>query len=347
MPQMEIPREISSTDTLEDLLSTPYPEDLDFARQLDGDVMVLGAGGKMGPSLVRRIQRALDHVESDADLHAVSRFSDPTVEEKIASWGVETISADLMDDDDLSELPACNNVIYMVGMKFGTAGNEPTTWAINAYLPGRIMTHFSDSRVVAFSTGNVYPPAPAESGGCTEDHEPAPVGEYAQSCLGRERVFQHFSETGGTPTCLLRLNYAVELRYGVLLDLAKKVYAGEPIPLEMGYVNVIWQGDANSVAFRSLGFTDAPAELLNVTGPEVVSVRDLAERFADEFSCEVTFRGEEKETALLNDASRSHDRFGEPRVSLDEIVPLVAAWVERDGETLGKPTKFHVRDGEF
>jgi nucleoside-diphosphate-sugar epimerase len=347
MQTTELPRDISSVETLETALAEPYPEDLETARQLDGDVMVLGAGGKMGPTLIRRVQNALDEVDSPHDVVAVSRFSDPEVRQKIDDWGVETISADLMNDDELAALPECEYVIYMVGMKFGTSGNEPFTWAINAYLPGRVAKRFSDSKIVAFSTGNVYPPVSVESGGCSEDHETGPVGEYAQSCLGRERVFQHFAEAGDTPTCLLRLNYAVELRYGVLLDLAKKVYAGEPIPLDMGYVNVVWQGDANSVCFQALELADVPADVLNLTGPEIHRVRDLAEAFADEFGVEVSFEGEEEDTALLNDASRCHDRYGEPRVDIDEIVPLVADWVERDGETLGKPTKFHVRDGEF
>ncbi|UTF52449.1 NAD-dependent epimerase/dehydratase family protein [Natronosalvus rutilus] len=343
--------QISSTVTseaqLEELLSEPYPEDVEFARQLEGDVMVLGAGGKMGPTLIRRMLRAISEAESDSTVYAVSRYSDSSVEERLQSWGAETIRADLLKEGALESLPDCENVIYLVGMKFGTTGQEPKTWAINAYLPGRIASRFEDSRITALSTGNVYPPVPVDSGGSVETDETGPVGEYAQSCLGRERVFQHFTKENGTPTCLLRLNYAVELRYGVLLDLAKRVYAEEPVPLEMGHVNVIWQGDANSACFRSLELADSPAEILNVTGPSVLSVRDLAEQFADEFGCDVTFEGEEKETALLNDASRCQERFAVPKMPVDDVVELVASWVEQDGPTLGKPTKFHVRDGEF
>jgi nucleoside-diphosphate-sugar epimerase len=235
----------------------------------------------------------------------------------------------------------------MVGKKFGSSGQEPATWAINAYLPGRIARRFDDSRIVAFSTGNVYPPVSPSTGGCAEADNTDPVGEYAQSCLGRERVFQHFAAVNDTPTCLLRLNYAVEVRYGVLLDIAQRVYRGDGIPLEMGYVNVIWQGDANSIAFRALELADSPAEILNMTGPEIWSVRELANRFADHFDCDVTFEGDPKETALLNDASRCHERFGEPSVQVEDIIELVAWWVERDRPTLDKPTKFHVRDGEF
>ena len=342
-----LPDSFESEAQLIDALSEPYQEDVEFARQLDGDVMILGAGGKMGPTLVKRIQRAVREADADTTVYAVSRYSDPEVEQKISACGAETISADLMDDEALASLPDCENIIYMVGKKFGTAGQEPTTWALNSYLPGRVAQRFQNSRIVAFSTGNVYPPVPVDSGGSTETDPTGPVGEYAQSCLGRERVFQYFSEANETPTLLLRLNYAVELRYGVLVDLAKKVYAEEPVPLNMGHVNVIWQGDANSVCFRSLGLADSPAEILNVTGPKVLSIRDLAEQFADAFGCDVTFEGEPEETALLNDATRCHEQFGEPKVPVDEIVDLVASWIEQDGTTFGKPTKFHVRDGDF
>lgn len=338
---------IPTEERLEDVLSEPYPEDVEFARQLDGDVMILGAGGKMGPTLVKRVVRAVREAEADTTVYAVSRYSDSGVESDLRSAGAETIRADLMNDDELAALPDCENVIYMVGMKFGTTGQEPATWAINSYLPGRVASRFESSRIVALSTGNVYPPVPVGSGGSTESDPTGPIGEYAQSCLGRERVLQHFATENGTPMCLLRLNYAVELRYGVLVDLARRVYAEEPVPLEMGYVNVIWQGDANSICFRSLDLTDSPAEVLNMTGPDVLSVRRLAERFADAFDREVTFEGEPAETALLNDASRCHEIFEEPRVPADRVVELVASWVERDGPTMGKPTKFHVRDGEF
>lgn len=342
-----IPDSLDSEAQLVDALSEPYEEDVEFARRLDGDVMVLGAGGKMGPTLVKRIQRAIREADADTTVHAVSRYSDREVEREIGSWGVETLRADLMDDDALASLPDCENVIYMVGKKFGTASQEPMTWALNSYLPGQVAKRFRNSRIVAFSTGNVYPPVPVNSGGATEMDPTGPVGEYAQSCLGRERVFQYFSAANATPTLLLRLNYAVELRYGVLVDLAKRVYAKEPVPLEMGYVNVIWQGDANSVCFRSLELADSPAETLNLTGPEVLSIRELAERFADAFGCDVTFEGEPKDTALLNDATRCHERLGEPKVPVHDVVDSVASWIERGGTTSGKPTKFHVRDGDF
>ncbi len=338
---------IANEAELIDRLSAPDPEDIDLARRLDGDVLVLGAGGKMGPTLVQRIVRAVEQAGTDVTVYAVSRFSDDEKRARLDAIGAETVAADLLDEEQLAALPDGRNVIYLVGMKFGATGQEPLTWAMNAYLPGRVAERFADARIVAFSTGNVYPPTPVASGGPTEDDPVGPVGEYAQSCLGRERIFQHFALRNDTPTCLLRLNYAVEARYGVLLDIAQKVYDGAPVSLDMGYVNVIWQGDANSVCFRSLARCDVPAEILNVTGLETLSVRDLAEAFAERFDRSVTFTGSEQDTALLNDASRAHRLFGEPRVSVREVMDLVARWVEGDGATLGKPTKFEVRDGQF
>jgi len=338
---------ITTEAELSDKLSEPYPEDIDFAGELDGDVIVLGAAGKMGPTLVERIIRASERAGTDRTVYAVSRYSNPEDKSKLESLGAETIKVDLLEEGALASLPDCENVIYMIGMKFGASGREPQTWAINSYLPGEVARRFSQSRIVAFSTGNVYPPVPAESGGCAESDETGPVGEYAQSCLGRERVFQYFSERNGTPTLLFRLNYAVEARYGVLVDIAQWVYHGEPVPLDMGYVNVIWQGDANSICFRSLELANSPAEILNVTGAETLSVRSLAEQFAERFETDVVFEGEEQETALLNDASQCHDHFGEPKVAINDVIELVATWIESDNLMMDKPTKFHVRSGEF
>jgi nucleoside-diphosphate-sugar epimerase len=339
--------QIATEEQLAEKLATPYPEDVDFAERLDGDVMILGAAGKMGPSLARRILEASDEAGVDRTVYAVSRYSNPEDKRLLDEYGAETIEADLLSKESLASLPDCKNVVYMVGMKFGSDGREPQTWAINSYLPGEVARRFADSRIVAFSTGNVYPPVSVESGGSAEDDPTGPVGEYAQSCLGRERVFQYFSDRNDTPVCLFRLNYAVEARYGVLTDIAKWVYNGEPVPLDTGYVNAIWQGDANSICFRSLELTDSPAETLNVTGPQIHSVREIAEQFADRFDTEVEFVGEEQETALLNDASRAFDRFGEPKVSVEETIDLVGSWIESGQPTMDKPTKFHVRSGEF
>lgn len=341
-------QDVSTEEELIDVLAEPYPEDVEFARkQLEGDIMVLGAGGKLGPTLIGRILRATEQADADTTVYAVSRFSDPDVESRLQSWGAETISADLLEEGTLDSLPDCENIIYLVGMKFGANDQRPKTWAINTYLPGEVARRFEDSRIVALSTSNVYSFVGTDSGGAKETDDPGPVGEYAQSCLGRERVFQFFARENDTPTCLLRLNYAVELRYGVLVDIGKRVYEGEPVPLDMGYLKAIWQGDANSMCFRSLGVTDTPAEVLNITGSDTHSVRQLANQFGEEFGREATFEGEARETALLNDASKSHDLFGEPKISVDEVVPAVASWLEGEGETLGKPTKFHVRSGEF
>ena len=334
---------IESEEELEKALSNPYPEDVDFGAKLQGDILVLGAGGKMGPTLVLRILQATKGLK----VYAVSRFSDSLQQAKLKKFGATTIAGDLLDKETLNRLPDCPNVIYMAGMKFGATGQEDLIWAMNCYLPGRIAERFKSSRIVAFSTGNVYPLVPVSSGGSKETDAPGPVGEYAQSCLGRERVLQHFSNHWATPMCILRLNYAVEPRYGVLLDIAKRVYCGQAVPLEMGYVNVIWQGDANSVVFRALSLCSSPAEILNLTGKEVFSVRFLAEQFAQRFGCEAIFKGREIETALLNDASRCHELFGIPQKSIDAIIKLTADWVQRKSPTLNKPTKFEVRDGKF
>lgn len=344
---MSLAERISTADQLVDVLSTPTPEDIEFAGRLDGDVLVLGAAGKMGPTLVRRIASSLRSAGSIHQVHAVSRFSDSSARAEIESTGAKPIALNLMADGALAKLPDMANVIYMVGMKFGSTGNEPMTWAVNTFLPGRVARRFRDSRIVALSTGNVYGDVDVESGGSVEDDSLCPVGEYAQSCLGRERVFQHFAIENGTPTCLIRLNYAVEARYGVLLDVATKVFAGEPIGLDVGYVNVIWQGDANSACFRALDHCDSPANILNLTGKHRLSIRELANQFGTRFGVEPKFIGVEREQALLSNSSRCSTLLGEPATKIDEVVDLVAAWVKSGGGTHGKPTKFEKHDGRF
>lgn len=344
---MQSPSAASSVEELTAALSQPYPEDVAFADELGGDVIVLGAGGKMGPTLVRRITTAIERAGKDHRVFAASRYSDDSSRQEIEEAGAHVISADLLDDQALNDLPDAPNVIYLVGMKFGSSGNQSLTWALNAYLPGRVASRFRRSRIVALSTGNVYPMVAPDTGGNKETDVPAPVGEYAQSCLGRERIFQHFCRQNETPTCLIRLNYAVEARYGVFLDIAKKVYERRPISLEMGYVNTIWQGDANSVCFRALGLCEVPADILNLTGPEILSVREIAEEFGRRFDVEPQFQGSEQPAAFLSNASRCHEVFGEPRVKPDEVIDLVARWVASGGTTLGKPTKFEVHDGRF
>lgn len=334
-------------DQLEELLSRPYQEDIEAVAEYPGDLMVLGAGGKMGPTLVQRAVRAIREAGRSDTVFAVSRFSDAAAAQHLERLGANVIKVDLLDEESLFSLPECPYVIYMAGVKFGTSGNESLTWAMNSYLPGRVSEKFQNSRIIAFSTGNVYPLVPIDSGGSVESDLTDPLGEYAQSCLGRERVFTYFSEKNGFPALILRLNYAVEPRYGVLLDIGKKVYEKRPVSVRMGYVNVIWQGDANSVALRAFPQAEEPAAVLNVTGPETISVREVAREFGRLFDRDPVIEGEEAETALLNNATRCHELYGSPRFSLERIIELVASWIERGGRTLSKPTKFEVRNGKF
>ncbi|MCS6952426.1 MAG: NAD(P)-dependent oxidoreductase [Bryobacterales bacterium] len=339
-----IPR---SEQELEDLLSRPSEADREAARDWSGDLLILGAGGKMGPTLARRARRAADEAGVSLRVIAVARFSDPAVREKLERWGVETLTADLLDEEQLAALPDAPNVVFMAARKFGSTGDEPLTWALNTYLPARVAVRFRHSRIVAFSSGNVYPLVPVISGGATEATPPDPIGEYAQSVLGRERMFQYFSQLYGTPVVLLRLNYAVELRYGVLLDIGLKVFERRPVDLSMGAVNVIWQGDANSVCLRAFRLAASPPEILNVTGPETLSVRWIARRFGEHFGVEPVFEGTEAPTALLNNAAHCHRLFGYPSVSAEQMIEWVAQWIAAGGRILGKPTHFEVRDGKF
>lgn len=336
-----------TVERLEARLAQPSARLVADMRGVEGDIMLLGAGGKMGPTLAMLARNALDEAGNTADVIAVSRFSDTAVERRLTDAGVKTVGADLLDDEQLRALPDVANVIHMAAMKFGATGQEPRTWAMNTYLPGRVAERFKDSRIVAFSTGNVYPLTPLASGAPSEDDPTGPIGEYAQSCLGRERMFQYFSQLHGTPVALLRLNYAIELRYGVLVDIALAVHEQRPLDLSMGHVNVIWQGDANEIALRALLHCSTPPTVFNVTGPETASVRSLAVRLGTRMGIEPRFEGEESTSALLNDASRSHALFGYPSVALDTLLDWVAAWVAGGGETAGKPTKFQVRTGAF
>jgi nucleoside-diphosphate-sugar epimerase len=278
---------------------------------------------------------------------AVSRYSDKAIRDNLESSGIDTITCDLLDRASLDTLPDVPNVLFIAGQKFQTSSQEERTWALNVYLPGMVAERFDQSRMVVFSTGNVYPFVPIASGGSTESDFPEPIGEYAQSCLGRERLFQYFSIKNKTPVTIIRLNYAVEMRYGVLLDIALKVRQGLPIDLSMGHVNVIWQGDANAYALLAFQCCESPPAILNVTGPEILSVRALANEFATRFQTEPLFIGSESNTALLNDASRCFERFGPPKVSLDTVVEWIAQWVEHDQPILNKPTQYEQREGKF
>lgn len=326
---------------------------------LDGDILILGAGGKIGPSIARLARKALvqeggaqkaggsNPAGRNRKVIAVSRFSEPGLAEQLRGEGIEILSADLLDDRQLQALPEARNVLYLAGNKFGTTGREPFTWAMNAYLPGRVAEKYRDSRIVVYSTGNVYPFMPAGSGGASETLRPEPVGEYGQSCLGRERIFQYFSSRYGTPLLIYRLNYAIDLRYGVLTEIATAVKERRAVDLSTGYVNVIWQGDANEMALRALGHCSAPPRILNVTGPETVPVRWLAEEFGKLLDEEPVFSGVEQPTALLSNAGAAFDLFGYPQVTLGQMIEWTAAWVLAGGELLNKPTHFQERKGRF
>jgi len=332
---------------LEGFLSAPSEELVKDIQQLDGDIMILGVSGKMGPTLAKMTKRAVDQSGLPKRVIGVARFSDERLIEELEAEGIETIKADLLKEEELNSLPDVRNIIYMAGNKFGTVGNEHYTWAMNAYLPGRVAEKFKDSRIVAFSTGNVYPLTNVLSNGCTEDVLPNPVGEYAQSCLGRERVLTYFSYKHQTPMVLFRLNYAIDLRYGVLLEIAKQVYEGKPIDLTMGNVNVIWQGDANEYAVRSLLHTNYPPTVLNVTGPETLSIKWVAKEFGKRMGKEPLFEQSESPTALLNNSSNAHKLFGYPKVTIQQMIDMISDWVMNDGHTLNKPTHFQEREGAF
>ncbi len=337
---------ITSEERLDSVLSTPGPADIALMGRLQGDILVLGAGGKMGPTLACLAKRASDAC-SPRKIIAASRFSDLSVRRKLASWGIETIQADLLDRAAVNALPAAPNVVFMAGQKFGTAGDQALTWAVNTQAPALAAEKFSKSRMVVFSTGNVYPLTAVDSGGPDEESPVGPVGEYAQSALGRERVFEYFSRRNGVPTAVIRLNYAVELRYGVLRDIGDKVFHGRPVDLAMGYVNVIWQRDANSAALRLLAYCKSPPFVLNVTGSETLSVRSLAQRFAERFGVEAQFTGTESRTALLSNAAKYAAILGRPETGIDEMIARVAHWIRLGGATLGKPTHFEERGGNF
>jgi nucleoside-diphosphate-sugar epimerase len=328
---------------LEDWLSEPTAAARATMAEMEGDIAVLGAGGKMGPTLAMMLKKAAPQ----KSVYAVSRFGDRQTRDKIAGVGVEIVEADLLDESAYGGLPKVPNVFFLAGMKFGASGNQPLTWAMNVYMPALVAQRYRDSRIVALSTGNVYPFTGVQSGGAREADLPEPVGEYAQSCLGRERMFQHFSQQFGTPVTLIRLNYANELRYGIVVDLTLKILHGEPIDVTMGAVNLIWQGDANNYIIQALRVATSPPAILNVTGPQTLMVRDLAGRIGQVLGKEPQFVAQEAATALLSNALHCCGLFGPPATSLDEMIQSIVPWVAAGKPVLSKPTKFGVRDGRF
>jgi nucleoside-diphosphate-sugar epimerase len=316
-------------------------------RKITGDIIILGAAGKMGPTLSMLAANAVREAGLSKNIYAVSRFSDDAQINSLKELGIKVIKADLMNEEQLTSLPDAENVIYMVGRKFGTSEDASLTWAMNAYLPGRVAEKYRNSRIVVFSSGNVYPYMPVSSGGATEETPTGPLGSYAQSCSGRENVFKYFSGRYGTKILLFRLNYAIDLRYGILLEIARSVLNNSPVDVTTGNVNVIWQGSANEIAIRSLLHCNCPGEILNVTGPETVSIRYLANEFAKRFNTLPVFSGTEQESCLLSNAAKCNKLFGYPRVSLAEMIDMTAEWVISGGETLDKPTHFQEREGKY
>jgi nucleoside-diphosphate-sugar epimerase len=332
---------------LDEHLSEPSPSAVETMGQLSGDLILLGVGGKMGPSLARMARRADELAGKSRRIVGVSRFSNPQARRELEKWGVETIPCDLQDERAWESLPDAENVIYMTGFKFGAASAPDQTWAMNCYLPALVCRRYQGSRIVAFSSGNVYGMVPVKSGGSRETDALNPVGEYAMTALGRERMFEYFCRRDRTPVLLLRLNYATELRYGVLVDIARHVFTGTPLDVRMGYVNVIWLADANSMTLASLAHATTPARIVNLAGEPILKVRDVAERFGEIFQRPAICKGEELDQALLNNGKSGADLLGAPRMDIDTLIEWTADWIARGGEDLGKPTHYEVVDGKF
>jgi nucleoside-diphosphate-sugar epimerase len=344
---MELPDSIRSEAELDDVLTRPNEQLCRAIESLSSPLIVLGASGKMGPSLCVLAQRASQAAGHRMRVIAVSRFSNSPTRAWLEDRGVQTLSCDLLDRRSVEKLPDSRSVVYLVGQKFGTQQNPSSTWAVNTLIPSYVAERYSRSRIVALSTGNVYPFVSVASGGATEADPPAPVGEYAAAALARERIFEFYSKKEKTPVVLLRLNYAVELRYGVLLDIALKVWHHQSIDLTTGYLNCIWQGDANDLILRSFHLSASPPGVFNLTGTSILSVRDLAQRFANLLGRPSRTIGTEAPTALLNNARCMCTRLGPPTTSLDRVLQWIAGWVMNNGATLGKPTHFEVRSGDF
>ena len=340
----QLPERFETIEALEEFMTRPSQALADDLARTPGDIMLLGVGGKMGPTLARLAKRAAPNKR----VIGVARFSEQGVREDLEKAGVEPLAADLLDRAALERLPRIPNVMFMAGRKFGASGDVPLTWAMNVHMPAMVAEVFKASRIVAFSTGNVYPFVPVDSGGATEETPPVPPsGDYANSCVGRERMFEYFSAKHGTPGRLFRLNYAIDMRYGVLHDIGRKVRDGETIDLTMGHANVIWQGDANSVALRCLAHATTPTTPINVTGPETFEVAKVAEEFGRLLGKKPRFSGRPAATGWINNAARMVKEFGPPTVPLQKLIEWNADWVARGMKTINKPTKYEVRDGTY
>lgn len=342
-----MPVNIENEEQLDELISRPSEELVEMMTRTKGDFIFLGIAGKIGPSLALMAKRASDRAGVNRRFYGVSRFSSVDTKNNLENNGIETISGDLMDSEFLKKLPKAKNVFFLAGMKFGAEDNLTLTWAVNSYLPAMVAETFRNSKIVAYSTGCVYPLVTVDSGGSLESDQPEPVGEYAQSCLGRERMFEYGSSKYDTPVSIIRLNYSVEMRYGVLVDIATKVWQNKPVDLSMGYFNIIWQGDANDMVLRSLDLAYSPAKIINVTGGEILSVKEVATKFGKHFGLLPEFAGNETQTALLNNAELAFNLFGKPEVSVEKIIKWTADWVKNGSRLLNKPTHFETRDGKY
>lgn len=342
-----LPETIENEPALDELLTRPRPELIQFIKSVRSPLVILGAGGKMGPTLAVLAHRAAEMAGHRLDVLAVSRFSDAPARRWLEERGVQTVSCDLFDAKALSQLPPAEDVLYLVGQKFGTTQNPAATWAANTLVPTRVAERYPAARIVALSTGNVYPLAPVAHGGSVETDPLTPLGEYANAAVARERLFEFFARRNGTRIALLRLFYAVDLRYGVLRDIADKLWSGQPVDLVNGHFNCIWQGDANEMVIRSLALAASPAEAFNLTSEESFSVRAVATRLGELLDRPVRFTGTESETALTANTNRLRRELGDPPTPLDAMLRWTADWVQRGGRSLGKPTHFEVRDGRY
>lgn len=347
MSKAPCPETISTEEELDGFMARPYPELVYLMRRLEGDLAILGIAGKMGLSLGAIAVNAIRESGVPRKVYGVSRFSDKSAMTMLEHSGIIPVRCDLLDRQAVAALPRVANVIFMAGRKFGTGGEEDLTWAMNTVVPAHVCEHFRSSRIVAFSTGCVYPLIPLNRVGCTESDPPDPVGEYGQSCLGRERTFGYFSRTHGTRVCLLRLNYALDLRYGVIHDLARSIWEGRPVDRTVSHFNGIWQGDANNQALLALEHCASPTAVLNLTGPETIAVTTTALQLAGYLGKTATFAGEPGPMAYLNNAGLSHRLFGYPRVPLANVIRWTADWIRQSGRSLGKPTHFEVADGKY
>jgi hypothetical protein len=338
-----LPETIPDIAALDDLLCRPSQALIDDLSKVDGDIMILGVAGKMGPTLAGLAKAAAP----DRKIIGVARFSEAGVKDWLQARGIETINCDLLDEAAIKALPKAQNIVFMAGRKFGAEGDLSLTWAMNAHVPALVAQAFAGSNIVAFSTGCVYPFVPVNGSGASEDMAPNPPGEYAQSCVGRERMFEYFSRKHATPGRLFRLNYAIDMRYGVLHDIASKVLAGKPIDVSLGHVNFIWQGDASAQALRCLAHCDTPTSPINVSGHETLAVRDLAAKFGQRFGRAPVITGQEEPTAWLTNTSQAVKLFGLPVVDSDQLISWTADWVSRQMPSFGKPTRYEVRDGRY